>query len=400
MSARTLLAITLATISTVAAAEPQLRLEGYGDVRILRGSQEESTYDGGLGKTRFGEEDTGARLTELLGSARLQVTEDLSAVAVVRIEDYQKTFVDVMEAYVRYRPVSTSAWRWSLKAGAFFAPISLENTEIGWTSEWTLTPSAINSWVGAELRTIGAEAEVEWRSEARTISAVAAAYGYNDPAGVLIAFHGWTLDDRPLTLIDRERIPDVVATGFGLPTPLYSQEILETDGRVGWYAGANWNEVGIGSAHVLYYDNRADPASFHHGDYGWRTRFWSVGAKSGYDDFVVMAQAMWGDTTVEPSPGLYSVTDFRSAYVLAGWYISDTWKLAGRADWFSTRDNAGDFDEDGHAFTLALTWLPKDWARITAEVLNVVSKRNMRVLAGDDAKADELQMQLSGRVYF
>src|SRR5258705_9405197 len=63
-----------------------------------------------------------------------------------------------------YRPVSTSAFRWSIKAGAFFPPISLENTEIGWTSPWTLTPSAINAWVGEELRTIG----LEGRSEEHT----------------------------------------------------------------------------------------------------------------------------------------------------------------------------------------------------------------------------------------
>jgi hypothetical protein len=30
-----------------------------------------------------------------------------------------------------------------VKGGAFFAPISLENDGIGWTSTWTLTRSAI-----------------------------------------------------------------------------------------------------------------------------------------------------------------------------------------------------------------------------------------------------------------
>jgi hypothetical protein len=344
----------------------------------LRGSQEDTWYDGGLGKTRYSEEDSGARLTELLGSARLQITEDLTAVAVARIEDYQKTFVDVMEAYVRYRP------------------------EIGWTSEWTLTPSAINSWVGTELRTIGIEAEIEWRSEPRTVSLVGAAYGYNDPAGVLIAFHGWTLDvdDRTMTLIDRERIPDVLALRFGQTPPVHSQEILETDGRVGWYAGLNWEEHGFFSAHALYYDNRADPESFHRSDFGWRTRFWSVGAKTGYEDFVLMTQGMWGDTIVEPFEGHYSVTDFASAYVLAGWYINDNWRIAGRADWFTTRENYGGYDEDGYALTAALTWLPKEWLRFTAEILNVVSKRDMRALGGDDPDANELLMQLSGRVYF
>ena len=46
---------------------------------------------------------------------------------------------------------------WSVKAGAFFPTISLENDDLGWTSPYTLTPSAINSWIGEELRTIGSE---------------------------------------------------------------------------------------------------------------------------------------------------------------------------------------------------------------------------------------------------
>ena len=45
----------------------------------------------------------------------------------------------------------------SVKAGAFFPAISLENDDLGWTSPYTLTPSAINSWIGEELRTIGSE---------------------------------------------------------------------------------------------------------------------------------------------------------------------------------------------------------------------------------------------------
>ena len=58
----------------------------------------------------------------------------------------------------RRRPVS-----WSVKAGAFFPTISLENDDLGWTSPYTLTPSAINSWIGEELRTIGSEAHAALR---------------------------------------------------------------------------------------------------------------------------------------------------------------------------------------------------------------------------------------------
>src|SRR4029078_13604106 len=100
-------------------------------------------------------------------------------------------------------------------------------SEVGCASGGPLTPSPINTWVGDELRTIGAEGEIEYRSEARTISAVGSIYGYNFPAGVLIAFHGWIFEDRPATLIERERLPDALAIEFGGRGPIYADEFAE-----------------------------------------------------------------------------------------------------------------------------------------------------------------------------
>ncbi len=50
-----------------------------------------------------------------------------------------------------------------MKSGAFFPTISLENDDLGWASPYTLTPSAINSWIGDELRSIGSEATMRWK---------------------------------------------------------------------------------------------------------------------------------------------------------------------------------------------------------------------------------------------
>src|SRR6476646_1572801 len=222
--------------------------DGYADLRLIVPSNQESWQDGMLGKLRYGAEDNKpeARLAEAVGQAVALITPQLMALAVVRIEPEQRTFADFLEAYARYRPVSTTAWRWSLKGGAFFPPVSLENTEIGWTSPWTLTPSAINTWVGEELRTIGAEGALEYRSEARTITAMASVFGWNDPAGVLVADRGWALHDRVTGLIDKPRIPDAIARAQRLSIPQYTYEALEIDDRAGWYAAASWDETGLG----------------------------------------------------------------------------------------------------------------------------------------------------------
>jgi hypothetical protein len=49
--------------------------------------------------------------------------------------------------------------------------------------EWTITPSAINSWVGEEPRTISAEAMLEWRGDQDHFEFVVAAFDLNEPAG-------------------------------------------------------------------------------------------------------------------------------------------------------------------------------------------------------------------------
>src|SRR5207342_2080942 len=110
---------------------------------------------GGLGKFRYG---SGQNFG---GEAVLQATwnmrDDLAMITVLRAEPQTPTVVDALESYLRYAPATDGNFSWSVKAGAFFPTISLENDDLGWASPYTLTPSAVNSWIGDELRTIGGE---------------------------------------------------------------------------------------------------------------------------------------------------------------------------------------------------------------------------------------------------
>jgi hypothetical protein len=324
------------------------------------------------------------------------------ALAVVRIEPEQRTFFDFLEAYVRYRPVSTTAWRWSVKAGAFFPPVSLENTELGWTSPWMLTPSAINTWVGEELRIIGTEGMLEWRSEARTLAFMASIFGWNDPAGILVADRGWALHDRVTGLIDRPREPDAIAYVTHQPEPLYTYEVLEIDGRPGWYAAASWDETSLGKLNVIYYNNEANPSAVRK-QIAWRTDFWNVGASTQIGNVTLLAQALTGETLIVPSKFFFSDTRFESAYLLAGWNISENWRVAARADIFSTHEKrpfpAGNLSEHGNALTAAVDYLPYDWLRLTAEAIRVDSTRNQRTVEKLNPHAVENQLQLSARFY-
>jgi len=222
-------------------------VNGYVDLRLVSPADEISWLQGGLGKTRYGSGDSNFEFAGAVGEGYVLLTPEILAVTVLRIEPEQRTFVDALESYVRYRPVSTTPLRWSVKGGAFFAPFSLENTELGWSSYWTITPSAINSWFGEELRTLGAEGTLDWRTPQGTLEFIAAGFGWNDPAGVMMADRGWTLDDRPTGLIDHLRLPDATLILFGGRPPDSTPIFKELDGNAGWYAGLSWE---IGRAHV------------------------------------------------------------------------------------------------------------------------------------------------------
>ena len=375
--------------------------QGYADLRLVVPGDEVSWLDGGLGKLRFGakQPDPNFRFTEAVGQAGLILSDELRFVAVARVEPEQRSGVDLLEAYGSWRP-QLDGWLASLKFGAFFPPFSLENTDIGWTSPYTLTPSAIDSWVGDELRTIGAEAHVEKQTSLGKFTLTAALFCCNDPAGVLMADRGWTLDDRPTGLFEEVREPDATLILFGDTPPGRTPLFLEIDNHVGWYAGASWSSAGIGKATLYRYDNEADSSKFTDEYFAWRTRFWSLGWESHLQSWSLLAQAMSGDTSIEPFPKFVATTKFKSAYVLAS-YDLDDWRIAGRAEFFQTRASAGGglLDEDGHAVTLASSWMPRDWLRLTAELIALSSRRGERSVVGLAPEQSDAQFQLSVRVF-
>ncbi len=138
----------------------EIRFEGFADARLVAPPATDDYLDGGLGKLRFGADDGSFKLGSAVGE--LRVTQDAwSAQADARIDAEYGPALDLLEAFATYAPHSDSNWRWSARVGAFFPPLSLENEQVGWSTFWTVTPSAINAWIGAEMRTVGAEGTLE-----------------------------------------------------------------------------------------------------------------------------------------------------------------------------------------------------------------------------------------------
>jgi hypothetical protein len=219
-----------------------------------------------------------------------------------------------------------------------------------------------------------------------------------------MADRGWAMDDRPSGIFSDLRLPEATVALFHLPddrTPMFD----EIDGRPGWYAGLGWQMAGIGKLTVLRYDNEGDPYA-RSGEYNaWDTRFWSYGARTSWNDLVLIAQGLQGQTVIGTPFGLSSTT-FQSAFLLASYDLEsvglDDWRASIRGDLFQTRHSGSSLmNEDGNAGTFALSWQGMDWLRVTGEWIVMQSRKDEYVLAGfASPEASQQEFQLSAKVFF
>lgn len=380
-------------------ADDQLTLIGAVDVRWVHSTSDLSYLDGGLGKLRFDQDDTGPRLGRAFVASRLRVSDLVSVHAVIdAYGDHDRNPLDLSELWAEVRPYPTSALRWRVRIGAFHMPISLENRGPGWSDVYSITPSALNTWLGEEFRTIGAELEARWLGASSgylgDVSLVAAAYAWNDPAGALIANRGFAPTDRPSTLFG----------GLGRPPITFYHEI---DRKPGYYAGLSWRHHDRLEVRALRYDNRADPGvSTVAGDTAWRTRFFSFGARlTPTANWTFIAQYLNGDTFIGSDFDRedQSAMTYHAAFALASFEWGRE-RLTGRIDHFGTHQYSGFYgppaDDSGHAWTAAWTHdFGAHW-QLAAEWIRVTSRFPPRASYGELPANSESQTQVAIRYRF
>jgi len=399
-------------VAAEARAQPEFQLRGLLDLRLAFTDEARSWQERGLGKTRFGADASGEGRTllraEAAAVAQARLAWDLTAVAHLAADTQQRQALDVVEAFVAYKPAPTSMIRFRAKVGAFFPPVSLENTSLAWTSPFTISSSAINTWVGEELRTIGAEGTAAAAFDTGEASLTAAVFGFNDPVGSLLAWRGWAVHDREGGLLEHLPLPRLPGFELNGSAPGQADAVrpyVELDDRPGYYVGASWAGDNGLKLRALWYDNRAPARFFINQQYDWRTQFAALGAAYSLgDDTEFVAQAMTGNTKMAVFPTFTVVdADFASVSALA----SRAWgrhRLAARLEYFEVtdRDFTGDDPngERGRAATLAYVYRPDDDRRITLELLNVRSTRPARANLRLPARANETLIQLSYRRFF
>ncbi len=393
------LLITLALLAGLPAAAHDFDFSA--DLRAAAASGQTSYLNGGLGKLRFDGNHDGLQLGYLRFAYRGNPTETLRFTAeAFAWGDSDVNAVDLTEILLSWRPVPHSAWRSELKVGAFYPPISLENRMRGWRSPYSLSFSAINSWIGEELRTIGVEYNLDWlrqqQGRAFNFGLTAAAYGWNDPAGIVVALRGWAVHDRQTSLFGR-----VGRTGQGIINgrTLFYDDI---DGKVGYYAGLTANYRGALELRALRYDNRADPAEEAPAidDYAWHTVFDSYGLRWTVNEhWTLIAQALTGNTAAgDIAPPNY--WRFDSWFALGSWQRGPH-RLTLRFDDFSMRQLVSHFPgynhDDGDAITAAWMYQINERWNVALEGLRIRSTLAARGWLSAPTTADEKQWQLALR---
>ena len=281
---------------------------------------------------------------------------------------------------------------------------------MAWTSPYTITPSAINSWVGQELRTIGGEATVSHRSADLEIAGTAAAFAVQrprrNPAGLArVGFR--RSDDRPV------RPPQAAAhtphqthrDQRGATAAPYDKPFREIDGRIGYYANLSLDYAGYGKISVMRYDNRADNRIYGDDEWAWNTAFWSFGLSTRLDDGIeLLAQGMTGTTTLITTAHWPSRRCRLSVRICAHQQtLGQPAVSASAPTGFDTKDRdvfPDNNNENGYALTLAYILRPKPKQRLTVELLYVDSHRPERQYQGLPVNGPvKTQFQVSYRFF-
>ena len=389
-----------------------MEVRGLLDLRLVATDARQSWAAGGLDKTRFDNTGGSLRLGQALVRAEADVLDAVSAVIVVSATDDRVGVLDVTEVFLAWRPVPNGPWKTRVRAGAFFPATSLEvgYDSIGWTPQNTVSSSAINSWLGEELRTKGVEVNFNRKGlltgSPHDFGVTVALFAGNDPAGTLLAWRGWSVGDRISGLSESLQLPDlpVYRPQGELPDQSRSIHVFrEIDDRLGYYLTANYGYAGALELAAMHYDNRGDPMVLRSGQYSWRTRFDHLSLRwRGLGQWEFAAQTLKGDTLMGPG-AVY--LDYSAWYVLLSHPLGPGTATL-RFDRFGAQERDSDVlrvdpnSEDGRALALAYNWTITPAISLVSELLAVQSNRPARCLTGQATEQTERSLTVALRWHF
>ena len=378
-------------------------VSGVIDLRVAAADGERAWTDGGFGKSRSG---GGSEAFTLQGDVvwKPRLGWDWSAVVDLQAQPDQTHGVDLGEAFIRYKPVPRGDTRFSARAGLFYPDISREHDGAAWTVTDTITPSAINSWVGEELKVVGLEGTLTQVFDGGEVWATGAIFYYGDTAGTLLTLRGWSLSDLKSSANGHFDLPPL-SPFMRTKQPPFTTPVHEIDGRPGWYGQLGWRRHGF-AIDLTRYENGGDRIGADaNNEWAWDTRLWNLGLTWDLDEHTSLrAQAMTGESYMGYStPAIWADIRFSAGYVLVTHRFGDD-ALSARADVFQVIDHswlvADPNQEDGWALTAAWRHALGPRADLLGEVLHVSSNTAARARTGLDQRQEQTIAQVALRLKF
>ena len=404
------------------AQSPTLLVDVYASARAVSVESQPSWIEGGFGRLGLGADDAGDTSTDILGDLRFgfewRPVEQFAVVAngVARAEPsgFRGDSAGLVEGYLEGRFATLdpsphqSSGRLRLRLGTFFLPTSRENVEPLWTTPYTITFSAINSWIGEEVRPTGLDADYRLDlPSGQSLALAATMFGGNDTMGTLLAWRGWSMHNR-LTVYD-EVLPLPPLFSFEDSGPFWRQRDDGTkpfgsdlDDTEGWSARARWEIPDRTLVQYTHLDNRGD-RMLYKGEYSWATEFDLVGV-----EYHPTIDTTFAGEYLSGSAGMGPV--FQVQADIEAWYLLASrrfgrWRVTGRYDDFSTTDRDHEpttesNDDDGRAWTVAAFWDATPSIRLGAEYLDLRADRPAALQSGFDPDTDGRTLAVELRYYW
>jgi len=265
-----------------------------------------------------------------------------------------------------------------LRVGQFFLPTSRENKGPLWTSPYSLTWPALNTWIGEEVRPIGAD--LQWKSQFYwTVGATA--FRGNDTSGTLLAWRGWSMTNR-LTVYD-EGLPLPPLLDFkGFQKDVTHPFTRDLDGRTGFAERVRFTLPERANIQATHFDNRGDKLLYggFPGEYSWKTRYNQLSGEIGPTSPTTLAAEWMGGKTAMGLPQFPHVgVDFDSWYALVSHKYQRN-RFTARIEQFSVTDRAHAsrdvYDDRGRAWTLAWLYDVTPKIRAGAEFVQITGRRD------------------------
>lgn len=412
-------AIAPALVALVLLAAPapaaELGLEGFVAGRGVWSQSRSPWTRGGFGRFTVGGDQPGDDRGDFVGKAQLGLdlwlTDELRLFAhgLGRYEGKgsQGESFGLAEAYLEFRPSLSYSTSLRFRAGLLFPGTSRENVGPLWSSPYTITLSAINTWTAEELRLAGLETRLIVETDAgHEITLGGTVFGGADPAGTLIAWRGWSMSDRLSVLPETVPLPPLASLttgGFRRQRDDGTRPVSELDERPGWMALARYSRFAVVTLQGAWIDTRGDRRLWR-GQYAWDTRFGVVGADLNLGtDLVLVGEYLWGETGMGDPRFTNVQVDMRAAYGLVSWVRPST-RLTVRYDWFEVTDRDGYSEPDddaGQGWTAALFWTPTPALRLGLEYVDLdTDPRAAAEFAGFDPDTDGRRLTFEARLSF